>query len=442
MNSEIVEITVPQENVNDEVVRLVNWLVEPGEEVAKDQDVVELESSKAVYALVAPARGYIYYNIQLGCDVKVGASICYLSQVPLDTSALEQLYKRSEALAPVDPGLIVSGTGTSRFSKEAAKIIKEKGIDPSVLSGHGLVRKKDVLSYLSHGEVVKLAGSRQKHINPADVWVIHDTEPPQGGFGIYSRQFLRRIVGGAYAGGQVSAFRSVLSDFAWGCHLVAFSVIWVLAKIPVISSWLEIIARIYKRNMFGFFLRGTYYKAKLKKMGTDVIIDQGVEIWGPKNVTIGSGCHLDMNARIAAGESGQGQHGSVEIGSHVHIGPMTQLAGRGGIKIGSYTAITAGTKIFSATNTGDNPDAPTDLLPMSHAAPLERQRIIEAPVIVEDHVFVGLNVCILPGVKIGRGAIINSGAVVTRDIPAFAIIKGATMSVAGVRLPRRHAGKE
>jgi acetyltransferase-like isoleucine patch superfamily enzyme len=223
---------------------------------------------------------------------------------------------------------------------------------------------------------------------------------------------------------------------------LAFAIVWLLAKLPVISSWLEIISRIYKRNVFGFFIRGAYYKARLEKMGMDVIVDQGVEIWGPENVSIGSGCHLDMNARIAAGERKQNQHGSVEIGSHVHIGPMTQLAGRGGIKIGSYTAITAGTKIFSATNVGDNLSDPTDLLPMSHAAPIDRQRIVEAPVVIEDHVFVGLNVCILPGVKIGRGAIINSGAVVTRNVPSFTVVKGATMSFTGVRLPKTHIEKE
>ena len=210
-----------------------------------------------------------------------------------------------------------------------------------------------------------------------------------------------------------------------------------MAKLPIVSSWLEIIARIYKRNMFGFFLRGAYYKAKLKEMGTDVIIDQAVEIWGPGNVRIGHGCHLDMNARIAAGESGQSQQGYVDIGAYVHIGPMTHLAGRGGIRIGSYTAITAGSRIFSASNVGDNPEDPADLLPMSHAAPLHRQHIIESPVIIENHVFVGLNVSILPGVKIGQGAIISSGAVITRDVKPFQIIKGATMLVAGTRLPRK-----
>ena len=109
------------------------------------------------------------------------------------------------------------------------------------------------------------------------------------------------------------------------------------------------------------------------------------------------------------------------------------------MRIGSYTAITAGTKIFSATNVGDNPDDPYDLLPMSHSAPLDRQQIYQAAVTIEDHVFVGLNVCILPGVTIGRGAIINSGSVVMRDVPAFALMGGNPARVKSYRVPNERS---
>jgi acetyltransferase-like isoleucine patch superfamily enzyme len=231
-----------------------------------------------------------------------------------------------------------------------------------------------------------------------------------------------------------------VADAVWVFHFVAFAFLWVLAKVPIVSSWLEIVARVYKRNSFGFFLRAAYYKAKLKYLGRDVLIDQGVEIWGPANVSIDTGSHLDVGSRITAGEPRQSQRGMVEIGAHVHLGSYVHLAGRGGIKIGDYTAITYGSKIFSATNMGDNPEDPTDLLPMSHAAPLHRQRIVEAPVTIGDHVFVGLNACIMPGVSIGQGAIINSGAVVTRNVAPFTIIKGGAMSVSGKRVPKTRGG--
>jgi acetyltransferase-like isoleucine patch superfamily enzyme len=44
--------------------------------------------------------------------------------------------------------------------------------------------------------------------------------------------------------------------------------------------------------------------------------------------------------------------------------------------------------------------------------------------VIEDDVWVGAGAVILPGVTIGRGAIVGAGAVVTRDVPPFAIVAG------------------
>lgn len=46
------------------------------------------------------------------------------------------------------------------------------------------------------------------------------------------------------------------------------------------------------------------------------------------------------------------------------------------------------------------------------------------PVRIEDDVWIGARVIILPGLKIGRGAIIGAGSVVTRDVPSYAICAG------------------
>ncbi len=51
------------------------------------------------------------------------------------------------------------------------------------------------------------------------------------------------------------------------------------------------------------------------------------------------------------------------------------------------------------------------------------------PVIIEDDVWIGRNSIILPGIQIGRGAIIGAGAVVTRNIPANAIAGGVPAKI-------------
>ena len=55
------------------------------------------------------------------------------------------------------------------------------------------------------------------------------------------------------------------------------------------------------------------------------------------------------------------------------------------------------------------------------------------PVEIGDYAFVGPRAIILPGVKVGRGAVITAGAVVTKDISDFAIVGGVPAKVIGER---------
>lgn len=52
-----------------------------------------------------------------------------------------------------------------------------------------------------------------------------------------------------------------------------------------------------------------------------------------------------------------------------------------------------------------------------------------APIVIEDHVWVGMNATILKGVTIGEGSIIAAGSVVTRDIPAHCLAAGVPAKV-------------
>jgi acetyltransferase-like isoleucine patch superfamily enzyme len=59
----------------------------------------------------------------------------------------------------------------------------------------------------------------------------------------------------------------------------------------------------------------------------------------------------------------------------------------------------------------------------------------DLPVVIEDDVWVGANVTILPGRRIGQGSIVGAGSVVTRDVPAYAIVGGNPAVVVGSRRP-------
>lgn len=55
------------------------------------------------------------------------------------------------------------------------------------------------------------------------------------------------------------------------------------------------------------------------------------------------------------------------------------------------------------------------------------------PVTIEDHVWIASRATILPGVTIGRGAVVAAGAVVTKDVPAMAVVGGVPAKVFGER---------
>lgn len=102
---------------------------------------------------------------------------------------------------------------------------------------------------------------------------------------------------------------------------------------------------------------------------------------------------------------------SIDKTSHLKSGTFIECSG--GVKIGKYFHAGRGLTIFSTNhNYMSNKMIPYD------------STVIEAPVEINDFVWCGANVTIVPGVKIGEGVVIGAGSVVTRDIPDYAIIGG------------------
>ena len=279
----------------------------------------------------------------------------------------------------------------------------------------------------------------------ASQWYIPDQPPTQSDWIVYSLDFVL-----AALQGQITEPQNVRRSLPW---LVAGSIvrtlmaviqlfIILLARLPVISWFVETIARTFTRNAVGFFLRSCYWKARLKKLGSDTLIDQGVEIWGPANVSIGSDCHIDTNVRLAAGERRHKQRGSIEIGEYVHLGPGVHIAGRGGVKIGDYVGISSNAHLYSATGVIERPSDPGQLISMSHMAPRDQQHTIERPIVIEPYSFIGMMTRILPGVRVGFGAVVHANCELTRDVPAFANIGGVARGrQIGWRRPRRRSAK-
>lgn len=99
----------------------------------------------------------------------------------------------------------------------------------------------------------------------------------------------------------------------------------------------------------------------------------------------------------------------VTIGKGCFIQQCCTFFGRGGITIGNNVFI--GPKVNLITINHDmNPD--------------NRSATYGRPIVIEDKVWIGINSTILPGVKIGYGAIVGAGSVVTKDVPAMTVVAG------------------
>ena len=99
----------------------------------------------------------------------------------------------------------------------------------------------------------------------------------------------------------------------------------------------------------------------------------------------------------------------LEIGHHVDIGEFTHIRANGGVRIGSHVLIASGVIITSR----------------GHPIVPPRYGVVEdAPVAIEDDVWIGAGAIVLPGVTVGRGAIVAAGAVVTRSVEQHTIVAG------------------
>jgi maltose O-acetyltransferase len=98
----------------------------------------------------------------------------------------------------------------------------------------------------------------------------------------------------------------------------------------------------------------------------------------------------------------------VQIGEYCNIGNDAFLDGRRGLTIGNRVATGAEVMIYT----------------LQHDIDSQSFDVIGGPVIIEDYVYIGPRAIILPNIRIGYGAVVAAGAVVTMDVPPYAVVGG------------------
>ena len=158
---------------------------------------------------------------------------------------------------------------------------------------------------------------------------------------------------------------------------------------------------------FNMLMRRAVWRAMARRCGNGLRIGSGVGFMHLETFEVGNGVFIGSQAFI------QGRiDGTCVIGDHVWIGPQSYFDARD-IIIEEYVGWGPGAKVLGSTHTG---------LPIE--VPIVQTDLEIKPVRVEAWADIGTNAVLLPGVTIGKGSIVGAGAVVTKDVPPFAVVAG------------------
>jgi acetyltransferase-like isoleucine patch superfamily enzyme len=118
--------------------------------------------------------------------------------------------------------------------------------------------------------------------------------------------------------------------------------------------------------------------------------------------------------------------GKISIGKNVYIGIGSNIWSGEYVQIGNNVLISHNVNIID-TNSHEldykeRAERYESLLKNGH--PRDKASIITGQIIIEDYAWISFGVTILKNVRIGKGAIIAAGSVVTKDVPAFSTVAG------------------
>lgn len=170
-------------------------------------------------------------------------------------------------------------------------------------------------------------------------------------------------------------------------------------------------------ELYGRFIQGCgYFDQVMRQI-----------IWTALAEQCGSGLHIEPNASfkhletfsigegvfIGSQSFFQGRYdGRCIIGNHVWIGPTSYFDARD-LLLEDHVGWGPGAKVLGSTHSG---------IPLNE--PINRTDLTIKPVKVRAGANIGTNSVLIPGVTVGKGAIVGAGAVVTRDVEPFSVVAG------------------
>jgi acetyltransferase-like isoleucine patch superfamily enzyme len=199
------------------------------------------------------------------------------------------------------------------------------------------------------------------------------------------------------------------------------------------------------------YLRGLLWRPRLGRCGGRLFVGRRAALRFPRYLSVGRNVYIGDDTYLSALSTGGvriGDHvrireqgwiqatGTLDnpgvgltIGDGTYIGPRAVFGAGGGLTIGRHVTMGAAVHLLAENHAFRDADRS-----------IEVQGVTRQGIVVEDDVWIGNAAIVLDGVRVGRGAVVGAGAVVTRDVPPLAIVAGNPARVIGHRGAPRDAG--
>lgn len=154
---------------------------------------------------------------------------------------------------------------------------------------------------------------------------------------------------------------------------------------------------------------GQFQPDQFRALGPDCVFEAGVLVFHPENISLGRNVYVGHQSILKGYYKNE-----LRIGDETWIGQQVFMHAAGGLTIGARVGIGPGVKILTSEHRDAGREVPVLFSPLELA-----------PVVIDDDADLGIGAILLPGVHVGRGAVVGAGAVVTRDVPAYAVVAGS-----------------
>lgn len=357
-------VTIPWTDVNDDSATVVEWHVEDRSEVRAGAALVDVETSKSAFEVQAPVDGVLLQLVPVGGEVSVGEPVAHVFADEDALAAFEEERAQHAAVAP-EPADEV------RASDKARARAQELGVDLATIAATGLITVKDVEAAAGAEEAVS----------------VDDLPGPLPGDGRSKRLLL---IGAGLGATQVLDILAETDGMEGVAIVDDNTATWgrEVEGVPVVGGARQLQEH-WEAQAFDAVVIAISTSVEARARLRGLCSQAGIPL---ANV-------IDRRSKLATGVTiGEGN----VICAYTHFGTGTQIGDNNFIS--AYNSYDHHNVLGSDISTG--PGCMTS-----------------GEVKIEDRVRLGTGIFVEPKLTLGEGAIVASGAVIVRSVPAGHAVK-------------------